>query len=207
MLCRTVNLRRLAKAQARWPGSWRVAPWMSVVSGLGRGYSEGAGAQCGGQPLGGRVWLVPSGEPGADVAGGLGGNRQVGHQWAAGEGEAGHQGDADTGADQGAHEAVVAGAAGDMGTEAAEGGEHVGDIAGVAPPVDPAFAGELGQADGWLAGQRMACGNQQPERVGDERGIAAGTGGGRPGARRLRSVEVVDEREIGSAIAYRTQRL
>jgi hypothetical protein len=34
--------------------------------------------------------------------------------------------------------------------------------------VDPAFAGELGQADGHPAGQRVACGNQQPERVSHE---------------------------------------
>jgi hypothetical protein len=41
--------------------------------------------------------------------------------------------------------------------EAADGSEHVQDTAGVAPPVNPAFAGELGQADGrpasgWPAG-------------------------------------------------------
>jgi hypothetical protein len=137
----------------------------------------------------------------------VGGDLQVAHFWAAGEGEAGHEGDADTGADEGAHEAVVAGAAGDTGVEAAEGGEHVDDSAGVAPSLDPAFAGELGQADGRPVGQRVARGNQQPERVGDERRVGARTGGSRPGARRRRGVEVVDERKIGSAVAYRTQRL
>ena len=38
-----------------------------------------------------------------------------------------HEGDAGTGADQGAHEAVIGGAAGDMGMETAGGGEHVAD--------------------------------------------------------------------------------
>ena len=67
------------------------------MSGRGRGQGGGAGAQCGEKPLGGRVWLVPSGEPSADVAGELGGDLEVAYLWAAGEGEAGHQGDAGTG--------------------------------------------------------------------------------------------------------------
>src|SRR5690242_18958334 len=94
---------------------------------------RGAGAECGEQLLGGWVWLVPLGEPGADVAGELRGDLEGAHLGADGEGEAGHQGDADSGTDQGAHEAVVAGAAGDLETETAEGGEHVGDIADIAP--------------------------------------------------------------------------
>ena len=43
-------------------------------------------------------------------------------------------------ADQGAYEAVVAGAAGHLGTEAAEGREHIDRIANITPPVDPAVA-------------------------------------------------------------------
>ena len=150
---------------------------------------------------------MPFGEAGADVADGLGGDLEVAHLRAAGESEAGHQGDADTGADQGAHEAVVAGTAGGTRTEAAEGGEHVGDVADLAPPLDPAVAGDLGQADRRPAGQRVACGNQQPEMVSHQRDVAARTGGGRPGARRLRSMEVIDEREIGPAVSDRTERL
>lgn len=71
-----------------------------------------------------------------------------------GKGETGYQGDA--GADQGTHEAVVAGAAGDLGPETAEGGEHVGDVAGATPALDPAVAGELGQADGRPVRERVA---------------------------------------------------
>jgi len=102
------------------------------------------------------VRLVPLGGPGAEVAGGFRRDREVAHLRAAGEGEAGHQGDADAGADQGAHEAVVAGAAGDPRTEAAEGGEQVDQIAGIAPALDPAFARDVGQAGGRLAGQLFA---------------------------------------------------
>src|SRR5580704_12025987 len=103
-------------------------------------------AECGEQLPGPWVWLVPPGEPGADVADEPRGDLEGAHLRTAGEGEAGHQGDADAGADQGAHEAVVAGAAGDLGTETAEGGEHVGGSADIAPAVDPAFARDLGQA-------------------------------------------------------------
>ena len=117
-----------------------------------------ASAQCCEQSFSGWVWLVPFWEPGANVAGGLRGDLEVAHLRAAGKGQAGHQADADTGADQRAHEAVVAGAAGHMGTETAKGGEHVGDIADIAPALDPAVAGDLGQADGRPVGQRVACG-------------------------------------------------
>ena len=109
--------------------------------------------------LGGWVWLVPPGKPGTDVADELRSDLEGVYVRAAGEGEAGHQGDADAGADQGAHEAVVAGAAGDLGTETAEGGEHVGDITDIAPALDPAFVRDLGQAGGRVAAQRVACGN------------------------------------------------
>ena len=98
----------------------------------------------------------------------------------AGEGEAGDKGDADPGSDEGAHEAVVAGAAGDTEMEAADGGEHVQDAADLAPPVHPAFAGELGQTDRRPAGERVASGNQQPEVVSGEHGVAARPGGSRP---------------------------
>ena len=162
--------------------------------------------ECGEQLPGGWVRPVPLREVGADVAGGLGGDLEIAHVGTAGEGEAGDESDADPGADQGAHEAVVAGAAGDARLEAADRSEHLQDAADVAPPVDPAFAGELGQADG-PASQRVARGNQQAEVVGDERGVGAGPGRGRPGAGRRRSVEVVDEREISLAVADRTQRL
>src|SRR5215469_9877016 len=141
--------------------------------GLGVRLRGRAGTQCCEQLFGGWVGLVPFGEVGADVAGGLGGDREVAHVGAAGEGEAGDEGDADPGADEGAHEAVVAGAAGDTGMEAADGGEGVQDAAGLAPRVDPAFAGEVGQADGRLAGQWVAGGNQQPEVVSDECGVGA----------------------------------
>jgi hypothetical protein len=159
------------------------------------------------QPLGGWVRLVSPRQVGADVTAGLRGNADVAHVGAAGESEAGDKGDADPGADEGGHEAVVTGAAGDTGLEAADGGEHVEYAADLAPPVDPAFVGELGQADGRPSGQRVARGNQQPEVVSGERGVAARSGGGRPAARRLGRVEVVDEREIGLAVADRTQRL
>jgi hypothetical protein len=115
--------------------------------------------KCREQLLGGWVWLVPPGKPGADVAGELGGDLEGAYLRAAGEGKAGHQGDADAGADQGAHEAVVAGAAGDLETETAKGGEHVGDITDIAPALDPAFVRNFGQAGGRVAGQRVACGN------------------------------------------------
>src|SRR5262249_26126670 len=121
----------------------------SAVSGLGLRFGERVGTQCCEQSFGGWVWPVPPGEGGTDVAGGLRGDREIAHVGAAGEGEAGDEGDADPGADERAHEAVVAGAAGDAGMEAADGGEHVQDAADLAPPVDPAFAGELGQADRW----------------------------------------------------------
>src|SRR5262249_36604682 len=179
----------------------------SAVPGLGLRLGERASTECCQQSFGGWVWLVPRGEVGGDVAGGLGGDREVAYVGAAGKGEAGDEGDADPGADEGAHEAVVAGSAGDTGTEAADRGEHVQDAADLAPPVNPAFAGELGQADGRSAGERVACGNQQPEGVSGERGVGAGSGGGRPGARRRRSVEVVDQRQVGPAVADRTQRL
>src|SRR5215467_9917414 len=192
---------------ARLRAVWFTGLPRSVVSGLGFRFGERAGTECCEQSFGGWVWLVPPREVSADVAGGLGGDLDVAHVGAAGEGEAGDEGDADPGADEGAHEAVVAGAAGDAGMEAADDGEHVKDAADLAAPVDQAFARELGQADGWPAGERVACGNQQPEVVGGERGVRAGSGGGRPGARRGRSVEVVDEREIGLAVAERPQRL
>src|SRR6516165_5147437 len=140
-----------------------------------------ASTECCEQSFGGWVWLVSLGKVGADVAGGLGGDLDVADVGAAGEGQVGDEGDADPGADEGAHEAVVAGAAGDPGLEAADGGEHVQDAADLAPPVDPAFAGELGQADGRPAGQRVGCGNQQPKMVGHQRGVSAGSGGGAPG--------------------------
>src|SRR4029077_1504737 len=137
-----------------------------------------ASAERGEQLLCGWVWLVPPGEPGADVAGEPRGDVEVSYLRAAREGEAGHESDADAGADQGAHEAVVAGTAGDLETETAEGGEHVGDIADIAPAWDPASVRDLGQAGGRVAGQRVARGNQQPQRVGDKRDIGAGPGGG-----------------------------
>src|SRR6516165_11291985 len=166
-----------------------------------------ASTECCEQSFGGWVWLVSLGKVGADVAGGLGGDLDVADVGAAGEGQVGDEGDADPGANEGAHEAVVAGAAGDPGLETADGSEHVEDAADLAPPVDPAIAGELGQADGRPASQRVASGNQQPEVVSDERDVAARTGGGRPGARRGRCMEVVDEREVGLAVADRSQRL
>src|SRR5690242_1739327 len=141
------------------------------------------------------------------MAGGLGRDLEIAHVRTAGEGEAGNESDADAGADEGAHEAVVAGAARDPRLEAADGGEHVEDAAGVAPSVDPAFAGELGQAHGRPAGQRVARGNQQPEVVSGQRDVGAGSGRGRPGPRRRGRVEVVDEREISPAVADRAQRL
>jgi hypothetical protein len=61
--------------------------------------------------------------------------------------------------------------------EAADSSEHLQDVADVAAPVDPAFAGEPGQADGRPAGQRVACGNQQPGVAGDERGGGAAPAG------------------------------
>src|SRR6185437_16951771 len=175
-----------------------------AVSSLGR-FRERASAECGEQLLGGWVWLVPPGEPGADVAGELGGDLEGAHLRTAGEGEAGYQGDADTGADQGAHEAVVAGAAGDLKTETAEGGEHVGDIADIAPALNPSFASDLGQAGTRPNGQRVACGNQQSQRVGGERDIGASAGGGRPATRRRSRMEVVNERQIGSAVPDRPE--
>jgi hypothetical protein len=155
-----------------------------VVSGLGLRFRERVSAECCEQSSGGWVGPVPLGEVGADIPGGLRGDLEVAHVGVAGEGEAGHQGDADPGADEGAGEAVVAGAAGDTGMEAADGSEHIQDAADLAPAVDPAFAGELGQADGRPAGQRVARRDQQPEVVSDQRGVAARSGGGRPGARR-----------------------
>ena len=107
--------------------------------------------ECCEQSFGGWVWPVPLREVGTDVAGGLGGDLEIAHVGAAGEGEAGDERHADPGADEGAHEAVVAGAAGDAGMEATDGSEHIEDAAGVAPAVDPSFAGELGQADGRAA--------------------------------------------------------
>jgi len=74
-------------------------------------------------------------EVGAHVAGGLGGDLEIAHVGAAGEGEAGDEGDAHPGADEGAHEAVAAGAAGDTRTEAADRGEHIEDAADLAPPI------------------------------------------------------------------------
>jgi len=53
--------------------------------------------ECCEQSFGGWVWLVSLGEVGADVAGGLGGDPDVAHVGAAGEGEAGDEGDADPG--------------------------------------------------------------------------------------------------------------
>jgi len=93
----------------------------SAVSGLGRLLGKRASVECCEQSFGGWVGPVPLREVGADVAGGLGGDLEIAHVGAAGEGEAGHQGDADPGADEGADEAVVAGAAGDTGLEATEG--------------------------------------------------------------------------------------
>jgi hypothetical protein len=58
----------------------------------------------------------------------------------------------------------------------------------------------------WTAG-RLASGNQQPEVVGDERDVAAGTGGGRPAARHRGGVEVVEQRKVGPAVPDRGQRL
>src|SRR5215472_15930778 len=131
---------------ARLRAVWFTGLPRSAVSGLGfrfgeRAGIERAGMECCEQSFGGWVWLVPLGEVGAVVAGGLGGDPDVAHVGAAGEGEAGDEGDADPSADEGAHEAVVAGAAGDTGMEAADGSEHVQDAADLAPPVDPAFAG------------------------------------------------------------------
>src|SRR5215469_14403299 len=133
---------------ARLRAVWFTGLARSVVSGLRFRFGECAGTECCEQSFGGWVWPVSLGEVGADVAGGLGGDLDVVHVGTAGEGEAGDEGDADSGADEGAHEAVVAGAAGDAGMEAADSSEHVQDAADLAPAVDPAFAGELGQADG-----------------------------------------------------------
>lgn len=107
--------------------------------------------ECREQSFGGWVWPVSLREVGADVTGGLGSDLEIAYVGAAGEGEAGDESDADPGADEGAHEAVVTGAAGYTGMEATDGSEHIEDAAGVTPPVDPAFVGELGQADGLLA--------------------------------------------------------
>jgi hypothetical protein len=73
--------------------------------------------------------------------------------------------------------------------------------------LDPAFVRNLGQAGGRVTGQRVACGNQQPQRVRDKRDIGARAGGGPPAARRRSGVEVVNERQIGSAVPDRRQRL
>src|SRR5215472_4714723 len=132
--------------------------YRSAGSGRGLRFRERVSTESRDQSFGGRVWPVSLREVGADVAGGLGVDLEIAHIRAAGEGEAGHEGDADPGADEGAHEAVVAGAAGDTGMEATDSSEHVEDAADLAPSVDPAFAGEFGQADGWPVGQRVARG-------------------------------------------------
>ena len=148
-------------------------------------------------------WVPPAaaGAVDADVADGLRGDCQVTDSRVVRQAEPGDEGDADTGADEGAHEAVVTGAAGDAGPEAAGGGEGVQDAAGVAPALYPAVIGEFGQGGYVLAGQGMACGHEQPDVVVDQRDIGAGTGGSGPVTWWLAGVEVVDERQVGAAAA------
>jgi hypothetical protein len=100
-------------------------------------------------------WVPPAatGTVNADVADGLRSDRQVTDSRVVRQAKPGDEGDADTGADEGAHEAVVTGAAGDAGPEAAGGGEGVQDGAGVAPALYPAVIGEFGQGGYVLAGQ------------------------------------------------------
>src|ERR1700753_2498752 len=120
----------------------------------------GLSAERGEQLLGGRVGLVPPGEPGADVAGEGRSDGEVAYLRAAGQGQAGYQSDAHADADQGADEPVVAGAAGHLGTETAERGQHVDGLADVTPALDPPFVGDVGQAGHGPAGQRGTGGGE-----------------------------------------------
>src|SRR5580704_7173397 len=61
-----------------------------------RHHAGGVSAGCGEQSSGGRVWLVPLREIGADVAGGLGRDLEIAHVGAVGEGEVGFNNEATT---------------------------------------------------------------------------------------------------------------
>src|ERR1700722_11625587 len=157
-------------------------------------------------------WVPPAatGAVDADVADGLRGDCQVTDPRVVRQAKPGDEGDADTGADEGTHEAVVTGAAGGGGAgggggEPAGGGEGVQDPAGVAPALYPAVIGQFGQGGYVLASQGMACGHEQPDVVVDQRDIGAGSGGFGPVTRWRAGVEVVDERQVGAAAAQESE--